>query len=181
MLLISQRVLWSFSMLAVLGLGGAGCGGDDSSPNTSAGGGSNGTGGSNAAGGSSAAAADKFVGTWAYTSGSDNATCLGQMLMQARTGTATITKTSATTIVVVSGPCTLTFDVSGNTATAQAGQTCPFSQSGVSGTGTISSFTLTASADGKTAHLAGMSSVSAMVVGMNVTCSVTTTADLQKQ
>ena len=62
-----------------------------------------------------------FVGTWAYTSGSLNAECTGfpaQMLDL--TGTLTVTAGTSTDLILTDQYCTVTLDVSGNTASASA-------------------------------------------------------------
>jgi hypothetical protein len=101
-------------------------------------------------GGASGAAA--FVGTWAR-SGSQTVTCPGGVTTNAITGDLVITEGTTAGTIVGTQPdgCVTTYSVSGNVASAAAGQSCnTTTEAGVAETSTVVSHTLTLSADGST-------------------------------
>ncbi len=91
---------------------------------------------------------DKFMGTWTFDSGSITGTpgCMGVNVDL--TGE-TLTLIKGTTSDLVStlqsafGTCTLSLDVSGNVASAVAGQSCMFTSSGLALKFDVSSWTVT--------------------------------------
>jgi hypothetical protein len=101
-------------------------------------------------GGASGAAA--FVGTWAR-SGSQTVTCPGGTTTNAITGNLVITAGTTAATITATQPdgCATTYSVSGNVASASAGQTCnTTTEGGVAELTTVVSHTLTLSADGST-------------------------------
>jgi hypothetical protein len=152
---LNRTVGWS---LFICGLGLAGCAS------------------SSAAGG---AATDNFVGTWKYTSGTTTTNCQGTTSSENVTGNETITKGSASDLVVSDPSCAFNFSVSGGTATAAPGQSCTVQVAGGTGMETASSLVFTTS-DGKTGHVSGTFNVTESSGGASVTCTVSLTGDLQK-
>lgn len=107
-------------------------------------------GGSADDGGASGAAA--FVGTWAR-SGSQTVTCPGGTTTNAITGNLVIAAGTMAGTIAATQPdgCATTYSVSGNVASAAAGQTCnTTTEAGVAEVTTVVSHTLTLSADGST-------------------------------
>jgi hypothetical protein len=101
-------------------------------------------------GGASGAAA--FVGTWART-GSQTVTCPGGITTNAITGNLVITAGTMAGTLIGTQPdgCVTTYSVSGNVASAAAGQMCnTTTEAGVAEVTTVVSHTLTLSADGST-------------------------------
>jgi hypothetical protein len=106
------------------------------------------------AGASDAAASgpEAFVGTWSR-SGTQTLTCPTGTTMVTLKGNLVIALGSSSDTIVVTQPdgCMTTFTVSGNTATAMAGQSCTTTtDAGVTTDATVTTHTLTLSADGST-------------------------------
>jgi hypothetical protein len=120
-----------------------------------------------------------FVGTWKYTSGTTTANCQGMTTSDPVTGNETVTKGSASDLVVSDTNCAFNFSVSGGTATAQPGQSCTTQLSGGTLIETVSSLVFTTS-DGKTGHVSGTFNATESSGGSSVTCTVSLTGDLQK-
>jgi hypothetical protein len=124
-------------------------------------------------------AAQPFVGTWART-GTSTTSCPGAQTTSADiTGTLTIAlgATGDTFVGTESvHNCTTSYTVSGNVATAAAGQSCSYANpKGLPTTSTASSHTLTLGADGKTLTL---STSGSLVIGgpdggASTTCTTT--------
>jgi hypothetical protein len=93
--------------------------------------------------GSSSSDVSAFIGTWQYTSATETDTCAGQSSTTTITGTFQFQEgTAAGTIEYIgTGGCTLTFNVSGSTATAVAGSMCTQMSGGETAVETITAFT----------------------------------------
>jgi hypothetical protein len=154
--------VWYLLIAAAMAL--SGCGGDDDGGKAGAGGGT-----------------DRFVGTWNITGGTIvlGGDCGNETTPL--TGTATFTKGSTTDLVGTFDDCPVKFDVSGNNATATAGQTCVISDEASGGTGilTYQNFVVT-STDGKVATVSGNGTIAFTVAGIAATCTQTVTGSLQK-
>ncbi len=113
--------------------------------------------------------ADAFVGTWNTPTGTQTATCPVVGALAYAPTELTVTKTSDTAISVKDGPCTFTFTVSGKVGSlAPVSQTCSVTLDMYSGVLTVTSYTLTVSADGKTARKVASGTVAPS--GLPVTC-----------
>ena len=127
-----------------------------------------------------------FLGTWRYTSGTLTATCTGvPPQMVNLTGNVTVTAGTTYDLTIADTYCTVTADVSGKTASAApAKQTCAISVPVGAGTamltGEYSSFTFSTS-DGKTGQISASLAGNGTLMGISVPCTVTETAELQKQ
>jgi hypothetical protein len=117
-------------------------------------------------GSSSSSNPDSFVGAWTFQSGSIVPNCAGITLSDIDlTGDAvTITKVDSTHVAMVvaatGAMCNVRFTVSGDTATADAGQTCAISDSGYSATLNVSRWTLSMASGTITMSMSGTASVS---------------------
>ena len=134
---------------------------------------------------------DRFVGTWTYSSGTLDATCPGGLVPPLSSGLAgqTATVTAGTTSDLVAtqqtayGTCTIKFSVDGTTASAPTGQTCTLNVL-VAGTTvpvtlTVTSWTLTSSADGSTLTTAAAGTASSSG-GLVMDCPVTVNGSATK-
>jgi hypothetical protein len=119
-----------------------------------------------------AAGAAAFVGTWAR-SGTETLTCsTGTPTTATIKGNLAITLGTTSSTIVGTAPdgCMTIFTVSGNVATATAGQTCnTTTDAGVAETITVNSRTLTLSADGKSLDVAGNETVDKTAAGTTCT------------
>ncbi len=116
------------------------------------------------------AGAAAFVGTWSR-SGMQTVTCPAGTTMSNIMGDIVVALGSASNAVVVTQPdgCMTTYSVSGNVATATAGQSCNITtEAGIAETITVTSHTLTLSADGKTLMSQGSDTIDKTTTG--VTC-----------
>jgi hypothetical protein len=113
-----------------------------------------------------------FVGTWAR-SGTETLTCpTGNPTTSTLNGDLVITlgTTAGTIVGTVPDGCMTIFTVSGNVATATAGQTCnTTTDAGVAETVTVNSRTLTLSADGKSLDVTGNETVDKTAAGTTCT------------
>jgi hypothetical protein len=106
------------------------------------------------AGDAASGAASRFVGTWAYATGTTTRSCPGQPdTLAPPEGTLALALGTAqgTLVVTEPGACALDFTLQGSTATSKSGQTC----AGPDGAGgqikfTKMTWTLTLSSDGAT-------------------------------
>jgi hypothetical protein len=106
----------------------------------------------------------KFVGSWAFSSGSLSPTCIGQQISSFDlTGLPVeFTKVDDATISLAIGTgCTLMFHASGNSASVEAGQTCTLDLGDPLGMQSImvTKWTLVVSGDEIDATIAGTASV----------------------
>jgi hypothetical protein len=113
-------------------------------------------------------AAMAFVGTWAR-SGTQTVTCpMGPPTMNPISGDLVIVLGQTNDTIVGSQPdgCITVYSVSGNVATAMAGQSCNVTtEGGVAETITVDSRTLTLSADGKSMMSMGTSTIDKTATG----------------
>ena len=152
-------------LTAVCGLALAGCGGDDDDGDKPGGGGGDIT-------------ADSFVGSWTQTEAKQIVMC-GAIPLEVDAQPMTIAKgAAANELTVVEGPCSLKFTVSGNTASATPGQTCTISQTGASGTVTLTSYSITLT-DDKTGTKVGAGTV-AVTSPLPASCTYTASGKLTK-
>jgi phosphotransferase system glucose/maltose/N-acetylglucosamine-specific IIC component len=117
--------------------------------------------------GSSASSSDgasKFAGSWTFNPGT--AMCTSSALSFPVTGLAvTIAKVDATNITLSAGTgCSITFKVSGATATADAGQSCTLDSQAGPQTIMVSSWTLVISGDHITNTAAGTATICPLTV-----------------
>lgn len=128
-------------------------------------------GGTSVADGGASVGPASFVGMWAR-SGTQTVTCpTGSPTMTTVGGNLNITLGTTSNTIVGTQPdgCAVTYTVSGDTATAAAGQTCNVTlDGGAHETITVTSHTLTLSADGTT--LTSMSSSSIDKLATGTTC-----------
>jgi len=68
-----------------------------------------------------------LVGTWSFSSGSENIVCPSGNTAQALSGNITIVRKDAGVQVMDPAACNFTYDVSGNRATLGANKSCTFS------------------------------------------------------
>ena len=140
----------------------------------------------------SESSSDAFIGTWTYNAGSLNNTDCPDTQNDSndpQIGSFQITEGTSSDIIVVpdaGDKCpAVRYDVNGNMAVLQPGQTCAYTTTTTSG-GTVmlmgayttSSFTL--SADKKSATGAGTGSVTVTGPGGTITCSVSQTLSITK-
>jgi hypothetical protein len=114
-----------------------------------------------------ATGASAFVGTWAR-SGTQTTMCPGGTTTTAVTGNLVITLGSGSGTIVAKQPdgCVTDYTVSGNVASAAAGQMCSTTtEAGVAETITVMSHTLTLSADGTTLDSTGSESLDKTATG----------------
>lgn len=133
--------------------------------------------------GGGGASLDTFVGMWKYTAGTLTTTCMGSSRTDQLTGNETITKGSSSDLVL-SGSlfgtgCPVKLNVSGDTASATAGQTCTVMDASGTIMINLGSFTFSSS-DGKRARAAGNTTATVTSGGASVTCMQTASADLEK-
>jgi hypothetical protein len=126
----------------------------------------------------------RFVGTWTYSSGMLDATCPGGLVPPISTGlagqTATVMAGTSSDLVATQqtayGTCTILFSVDGTTASANPSQTCTLNVA-VAGmtlpvTLTVTSWSLTSSADGSTLTTSAAGTASS-AGGLVSNCAVT--------
>jgi hypothetical protein len=122
-----------------------------------------------------------FIGTWSR-SGTESTVCPGGTTMSSFTGNLLIGRGLATDTVIGTQPdgCMITYTVSGNVATATPGQSCNITtEGGVAETITVTTHTLTLSADGLTLMAQGSDTIDkTMTMTM---CTRTSTGTLTKQ
>jgi len=157
---------WFLVLTAVCGLALAGCGGDDDDD------------GDKPGGGGGDITVDSFVGNWTQSEAKQTVMC-GAIPLEVDAQPMTITKgAAANELTVTEGPCTLTFTVTGSTASATPGQTCTISQGIASGTVTLTSYTITLS-DAKAGSKAGTGTV-AVTSPLAMSCTYTASGKLTK-
>jgi hypothetical protein len=87
---------------------------------------------------------EAFIGTWSWRPGQiETDTCDGATSITSVTGTFKLSAGVSVPLVSTNSYCTINFQVSGDTATAEAGQSCTIVSSGVSVTNDINTMTLT--------------------------------------
>ncbi len=140
---------------------------------------SSGCGDGSAGGGTNAADVDKFIGSWIYTSGQLTLGCgLGMAnppaVMLAGQGL-DLTRGTKSDLIRIQLGCATNVDVKGNVASVQAGQTCtlsvPFNNMVIMGALTQTSWKMTST--GTMATTNGTGTVTAMYMGIPITCSLT--------
>jgi hypothetical protein len=128
--------------------------------------------------------APAFVGTWAR-SGNEALTCGPHELDASLDGNLVIALGTAASSIVATQPggCTTTYTVSGNVASAAAGQSCSVTtEAGIQSVATIITHTLTVSADGSTlAEASSASDVETFADGGVENCTLTTSGSFAKQ
>ena len=131
------------------------------------------------------------MGTWTYSSGTLDATCPGGLVPPISTGlagqTATVMAGTSSDLVATQqtayGTCTIKFSVDGTTASATPGQTCMLNVAvagmTVAVTLTVTSWTLTSSADGSVLTTAAAGSATSQG-GLVSNCPVTLSGSASK-
>jgi hypothetical protein len=130
---------------------------------------------SSSAGGNLTAA--DFIGTWKYLSGASTRTCAGVPTTATLSGFITLNQgNAANTVVVLSNGCTETYTVSGDRASAAAGESCTQTQGGETVDATVTTDDLMLSGGA----LVEKGSGSALITrgGQSVTCLFTVSASL---
>lgn len=122
---------------------------------------------------------DDFVGSWKYTSGTITTNCEGESGTEGLTGNITINEGSSSDLVLVDDDCSLKLTIDGDKATLDGSQSCTTSLEGGTATLTINNFTFTTD-DGETARLSSNGTATISGGGISVTCTVTSSGDLEK-
>jgi hypothetical protein len=129
--------------------------------------------------------ADAFVGMWQYTSGTQNTQCpmINVNTLDQLAGQKEVFSRGVGSALVNSDPgssCILNFNISGNTATANAGQTCMTNVATDQGSipTTITLVSAVFSVNGTTAHYSHSANFVLNVGGQSIQCSETGSGDL---
>lgn len=144
-----------------------------------------------AACGDGESSSDAFIGTWTYNAGSiTNTDCPDNQFdsNEPQTGSFQITEGTASDLIVVpqaGDKCpAIRYDVNGNIATIQPGQTCAYTENTTGGAvmvmGAYTTGTYTLSTDKKSATGAGTGSVTLTGAGGTITCSVSGSLSVTK-
>lgn len=125
----------------------------------------------------------QFIGEWQYTSGTENTQCqsINYNDLSQLTGQKVRISKGVDVPLVYSETdtnCVWKLSVNGNVASVNSGQTCMFTEDGITFTGMYTAGTLTVT--GTTATFSGSATASAIVQGLSVNCSITGTGGLTK-
>lgn len=121
---------------------------------------------------------DQFVGTWQYTSGTVTTNCGSGSTTEQQSGNTVFSKGITSDLVSVADQCTFKLEVTGNTASTAAGQTCAVVESGVNFTLTVTAYTFTVS--GTVADESFSATLQAAGGTGVINCTLTSTAKMQK-